>query len=305
MPEVVSRARPRRNKSGKGGMMPPMSELADRTFIITGANTGIGKITARELARQGARVVLACRSKEKTLPVIEELRGATGNDRIEHAPLDLGDLASVRACAEDLLARELPIHGLINNAGLGGQRGLTKDGFELQFGTNHLGHYLLTRLLLDRIVASGPARIVNVSSQAHYNTKQIDWDAVRQRTRTVSGMREYAVSKLANVLFTKELARRLEGTAVTTYAVHPGVVATDVWRRVPGPVRWLMKKFMITPEEGARASLRCATAPELAGETGRYYDVGGKERRPSRLADDVALAAELWTRSAAWTGLPA
>ena len=282
-----------------------MSELADRTFIITGANTGIGKITALELARQGARVILACRSKEKTLPVIEEIRRATSNERVELVPLDLGDLASVRACAQELLDRKLPIHVLINNAGLAGQRGVTKDGFEVQFGTNHLGHYLLTRLLLDRIIESGPARIVNVASQAHYNTSKLDWSALRQKTRTVTAMREYSVSKLSNVLFTKELARRLEGTQVTTYAVHPGVVATDVWRRVPGPVRWMMKRFMITPEEGAQASLRCATAPELAGETGRYYDVGGVERKPSRLAEDAALATELWTRSAEWTGLPA
>ena len=282
-----------------------MSELAGRTFIITGASSGIGKITARELARRGAHVVLACRSPEKTLPVVEELRRETARDRIDHVALDLGDLAAVRACAQELLARELPIHGLINNAGLAGLRALTRDGFEIQFGTNHLGHYLLTRLLLDRIIASGPARIVNVSSASHYNAKQLDWDVLQQKTRTITAMREYAVSKLANVLFTKELARRLEGTRVTTYAVHPGVVATDAWRRVPGPLRWAMKQLMITPEEGARSTLVCATAPELAGESGRYYDVGGRERRPSRLADDAALAAELWRRSAEWTGLPA
>ncbi len=118
-------------------------------------------------------------------------------------------------------------------------------------------------------------------------------------------MREYEQSKLYNVLFTKELARRLAGTGVTTYAVHPGVVATDVWRRVPRPLRWAIKKFMITPEQGAESSLRCATAPELAGETGRYYDVGGRETAPNRVADDAELAGTLWTRSAEWTGLPA
>lgn len=282
-----------------------MTELAHKTFIITGATTGIGKITAKELARQGAHVILACRSKDKTLAVIEEIKRETGNERVEYIALDLGDLASVRACAKELLDRKLPIHGLINNAGLGGARGETKDGFEIQFGTNHLGHYLFTRLLLDRIVESAPARIVNVSSASHYNAKKIDWDVLRGKTRTISGMREYAVSKLSNVLFTKELARRLEGTKVTTYALHPGVVATDVWRRVPAPLRWVIKRFMITPEEGAQASLRCAAAPELAGETGRYYDVGGKEKQPSRLADDAELAKTLWTKSAEWTSLPA
>jgi retinol dehydrogenase-12 len=282
-----------------------MAALSQKTFIVTGANTGIGKITARELAKLGAHVVLACRSKEKTERVLEEIRAEVPGAQVEYIHLDLADLASVRACANELLDRKTPIHGLINNAGLGGQRGQTKDGFEIQFGTNHLGHYLFTRLLLDRIVDSGPARIVNVSSASHYQAKTIEWDAVQKPTRSVTGMREYSVSKLSNVLFTKELARRLEGTQVTTYAVHPGVVATDVWRRMPGPVRWIIKKFMITPEQGAQSSLRCATDPELATETGRYYDVGGKEKRPNRVADDVDLAKTLWTKSAEWTGLGA
>jgi NAD(P)-dependent dehydrogenase (short-subunit alcohol dehydrogenase family) len=288
-------------------MLPPTMapDLANKTFIVTGANTGIGKITARELARQGAHVILACRSKPKTEAVIAELEREIPGAKLEFVHLDLGDLASVRACAAELLARDLPIHGLVNNAGLGGQRGQTKDGFEIQFGTNHLGHYLFTRLLLDRLIASGPARIINVSSASHYQAKKIDWDKLQQPTRTVTAMREYAVSKLSNVLFTKELARRLEGTQVTTYAVHPGVVATDVWRRVPPPFRWLMKKFMITPEQGAASSLRCATDPTLASETGRYYTVGGKEKQPARLANDVELARTLWAKSAEWTGLTA
>jgi len=279
--------------------------LANKTFIITGATAGIGKITARELARQGARVILACRSKDKTLAVIEEIKKETGNDAVEYVRLDLGDLASVRECATELLARKIPFHGLINNAGLAGQRGQTKDGFELAFGTNHLGHYLFTRMLLDRIKESGDGRIVNVASKSHYRAKAIDWDAVRKPTKSVTALHEYEVSKLANVLFTKELARKLEGTKITTYAVHPGVVATDIWVRVPAPFRWIVKKFMITPEEGAQASLRCATAPELATETGRYYDVGGKEVKPNRVADDIELAKTLWQKSAEWTGLSA
>jgi NAD(P)-dependent dehydrogenase (short-subunit alcohol dehydrogenase family) len=246
-----------------------MSDLSGKTYVITGANSGIGKITARELARRGAHVILACRSADKTMPVIDELKRETNNQEIEFVALDLSDLASVRRCAEELLARNIPIHGLINNAGLAGSRGTTKDGFELTFGTNHLGHYLFTRLLLDRIKQSGPARIVNVASASHYQARGIDWSALREKTKSRTGLPEYAVSKLSNVLFTKELARRLEGSNVTTYALHPGVVATDVWRRVPSPVRWMMKKFMVTPEEGAQTSIRCATAPELANETGR------------------------------------
>jgi NAD(P)-dependent dehydrogenase (short-subunit alcohol dehydrogenase family) len=218
-----------------------MNDLAGKTYVITGANSGIGKVTAKELAKRGAHVILACRSADKTQPVIDEIKRDTGNDKIEFVAIDLSDLASVRACAEQLLARGIPIHGLINNAGLAGSRGTTKDGFELTFGANHLGHYLLTRLLLDRIKQSGPARIVNVASDSHYRAKGIDWEAVRGKTKSVTGYPEYEVSKLANVLFTKELARRLEGTNVTTYALHPGVVATNVWRRVPSPVAWVMK----------------------------------------------------------------
>src|SRR3954447_8071910 len=184
--------------------------LADKTFIVTGANTGIGKITARELARGGAHVILACRSEAKTAQVIDEIKGEVPGAKLEYVHLDLSDLASVRACADVIGARGTAIHGLINNAGLAGQRGLTKDGFEIQFGTNHLGHYLFTRLLLDRIKESGPARIINVSSKSHYAAKGIDWSALQKPTRSVTSMKEYSVSKLSNVLFTKELARRLE-----------------------------------------------------------------------------------------------
>jgi dehydrogenase/reductase SDR family protein 13 len=279
-------------------MLPAMAQdLANKTFIVTGANTGIGKVTATELARRGAHVILACRSKDKAAAVIEEIQRDTGNTTAEYVHLDLGDLASVRACAEAIAARGTPIHGLINNAGMAGAKGLTRDGFELTWGINHLGPYLFTRLLLDRVQQAGQARIVNVASASHYNASGIDWDALKQPTRSATGMREYAVSK--------ELARRLDGTGVTTYALHPGVVATDVWRRVPGPLRWLIKRFMITPEQGAVASLRCATDPALAGQTGRYYDVGGKEKEPSQLAGDAELAKALWSRSAEWTNLPA
>jgi len=282
-----------------------MSQAPAKTYVITGANTGIGKITARELARTGAHVILACRSPAKTQPVIDELKRESGNGRIELVELDLADLASVRKCAHELLARGTPIHGLVNNAGLAGHRGTTKDGFEIQFGTNHLGHYLFTRLLLPRLEESAPARIVHVASDSHYGAKRIDWEAVRRRTRSRTGYPEYEVSKLANVLFSSELARRLESDKVTTYAVHPGAVATDVWRRVPAPARWLLKKFLLTPEQGATSSVRCATAPELATTTGRYYGKDGQEKRPSKLSQDAALAAELWEKSAEWTGLGA
>jgi NAD(P)-dependent dehydrogenase (short-subunit alcohol dehydrogenase family) len=150
---------------------------------------------------------------------------------------------------------------------------------------------------------SAPARIVNVASRAHKRARGIDWEAVRRPATSTAGIDEYSVSKLANVLFTKELARRLSGTGVTTYALHPGVVATEIWRELPFGLRHLVKLFMISPEEGARTTLHCATAPERDLASGAYYD-SCKPVRPGRAADDAALAAELWRRSVEWTGAP-
>lgn len=284
-----------------------MTDLAGRTFVVTGANTGIGKETARDLARRGGHVVLACRSEAKTRPVIDEIQAESPGAKLDFVALDLGDLTSVRACAAELLRRDQPIHVLINNAGLASVRGQTKDGFELAFGTNHLGHYLLTRLLLDRIKAAAapgsPARIVNVSSHSHYSAKTIDWDAVRKPSRSVTGLHEYEVSKLANVLFTTELARRLPAEQVTTYALHPGVIASDIWqRRVPRFLSALPRLFMKSTVDGARTSLYCATSPDLCSHSGRYY-ADSKEKRPSKVAGDDALARALWEKSAEWVGL--
>ena len=164
---------------------------------------------------------------------------------------------------------------------------------------NHIGHFLLTQLLLDRIKTSGPARIVTVASRAHKRVPGIDFDAVTQPTKTRTALLEYGVSKLANVLFSAELARKLKGTEVTTYALHPGVVASDVWRSVPWPIRPLMKLGMISTEEGAATTLYCATAKEVRSETGLYYDKC-QVKTPSLTGQDARLAAELWQRSEAW-----
>jgi len=275
-----------------------VGDLDGRTFLITGANTGIGKETARGLAARGARVTIACRSAEHGRRAIDEIAGETGNQQVELLALDLGDLGSVRACADTFLARDEPLHVLINNAGVAGARGMTVSGFELAFGTNHVGPFLLTSLLLDRLRESAPARIVNVASGAHFGAAGIDFDAVRTRTRSVTGMREYSVSKLANVLHAQELARRLDGTGVTTYSLHPGVIASHIWRRVPWPVRGVMKLRMDSAEHGARTSLYCATAPELAAETGRYYDDCAVTQPGKGVT--AGLAEELWQRSAEW-----
>ena len=277
-----------------------MADLDGRTFLITGANTGIGKETARALASRGARVHIACRSEDKGRNAIEEIAAQTGSRELGLLLLDLGDLESVRACAQEFLARGEPLHVLINNAGVAGKHGKTASGFEAAFGANHIGPFLLTSLLLDRIRESAPARIVNVASTAHYGARGIDFDAVRKPTRTITGMREYSVSKLANVLHAGELARRLENTGVTTYSLHPGVVASDIWRRVPWPVRAVMKRRMISPEEGARTPLYCATAPELANQSGLYYDECAVAQPGAAVT--ASLAAELWRRSADWVG---
>ncbi len=275
------------------------SPLNERVVLITGGNTGIGLATARELACRGAHVFVACRSAEKARVAVDDIRRSSGNQRIEALELDLANLDSVRRCARELLAREMPLHVLINNAGLAGARGLTASGFELAFGVNHVGHFLLTHLLLDRLKESAPARIVTVASKAHYGAPGIDWSAVRLPTRSRTGLNEYGVSKLANVLFSAELSRRLVGSGVTTYALHPGVVASDVWRSVPWPFRSLLKMAMITTEEGAATTLHCATSPALADQSGLYYD-RCLEKTPSAAARDPALAAELWRRSLEW-----
>ena len=273
--------------------------LAGRVVFITGANTGIGLTTATALAKQGAELFIACRSDEKARAAAAEIERASGNAAITTLALDLADLASVRACAQAFLARDQPLHVLINNAGLAGARGLTKSGFEVAFGVNHVGHFLLTTLLLERIQKSTPARIVTVASKAHYRPKGIDWDAVRQPTRTRTALHEYGVSKLANVLFSAELSRRLAGTGITTYSLHPGVVASDVWRAVPWPFRALMKLGMDSTEQGAATSLHCATSDEAGSESGLYYDAC-RVQEPSRVAQEPALAAELWRRSETW-----
>jgi NAD(P)-dependent dehydrogenase (short-subunit alcohol dehydrogenase family) len=275
---------------------------AGRTFLITGGNTGIGLATAVALAKDGGRVYIACRSATAGETALARIKAESGSSDVWLLPLDLASLSSVRACAKAFLAHGEPLHVLVNNAGVGGQRGLTADAFELHFGVNHLGHFALTQLLLDRITASGPdARIVNVASEAHYGARGIDFAALRRPTATFTGSQEYSVSKLCNVLHAQELARRLDGTSVHSYALHPGVVASDIWRRIPRLARWFVTRRMLTIEQGAVTSVYCATSPDVAGDSGLFYD-----RSMARTASPVAtpeLAALLWQHSAEWTGL--
>ena len=267
--------------------------------MVTGANTGIGRVTAIELAKRGAHVLLGCRSEEKTKPVIGEIVNAGGV--ADFLPLDLADFSSIRKAAKVVLDRDEPLDVLINNAGLAGLRGLTKDGFELTVGTNHLGHFLLTTLLLPKLRDAKKPRIVNVASKAHYDAKALDFSQFRVSTKTMTGVPEYAVSKLCNVLFTKSLAAGKAGGDIKSYSLHPGVVASDAWRQMPWPIRPLIKMFMISNEEGAKTSLYCATSPAVEDLSGDYFDEC-KPKKPSKLALDMSLADELWQKSEAWVG---
>lgn len=284
--------------------MPAMDQF---TSIVTGANTGLGRATARALAARGDRVIFACRSEAKAREAMAEVKAATGSDQLEFLALDLADLDQVRVAAASLLERGDPIHLLVANAGVAAQRGVTAQGFELAFGVNHLGHFLFVTELLPLLTAASPApdgapaRVVVVSSGSHRDAKRgIDLDAQRQPTASFSGMPEYAVSKLANVLFVQEQARRVPAEQLYVVSLHPGnLIGTDVMRRVPKPLESLIKRFRPSAEEGAKTSVLCATSAEVLAHRGAYYSVLELEE-PSALATPE-LGAELWRRSEAWT----
>jgi len=277
-------------------------DLRGRTFLVTGANSGIGRAMVEALAAGGGNVVLAARSEERTRPVLESLRAAGPAGKVEMLLVDVSDLASVRRAAESFLATGRALDVLVNNAGVAGTQALSADGFDLTYATNHIGPFHLTNLLLPALQRAPQGRVVNVSSVGHLSAKAIDWSVLERRSSPKrSRFGDYAVTKLMNVLHAKELARRLAGTRVTTYALHPGGVGSNIWRSVPQPLRWIIMLFLMSNEEGAKTQLWCATAPELASETGRYYDKG-REARCNPLANDEALARELWARTEAAIG---
>ena len=284
---------------GRSYEMNQQFYIPGQVALITGGNIGIGRITAIELAKKGFKVVIAGRSLERTQPVLDHIKSLRVDEQAIFLPLDLASLASVRECAQLFLQLNLPLHLLINNAGVAGLRGLTKDGFEMTFGVNHLGHFFLTQLLLEKMQSSGLSRVVTVSSRAHKRTAGVDWDALCQPTRSWTGIHEYAVSKLANLLFSAELAKRVQGTSVSTYSLHPGVVDTEIWRALPNWARPLLKlRGFLTPEEGALTTLHCAMhAPQK--ESGLYY-ADSKPMQPAALGQNSELAAELWRRSEVW-----
>lgn len=266
---------------------------ASPVSIVTGANTGIGRVTAETLAARGHHVVLAGRSEERTRPVVERIRAAGG--QAEFHPLDLADLDQVADSARALAGRDVRL--LVNNAGLAGHRGETKQGFELAFGVNHLGTFLFTHHLLPALKRVQHARVVTVASGSHFQAKRgIDWDAIHKPTANVTGLPEYEISKLGNVHFASELARR--EPSLVSVSLNPGRVASDIWRGIPWPVRGLMKLFMLSEEQGAETSLYCATHESVAAHSGEYFE-RCKPKLPSPLARDAALARETWERSEA------
>ncbi len=256
-----------------------------RHLVITGASTGIGRATVVGLASHFARITLVGRSPERHGGVLTELRSLGADPR--HVECDLGSLRSVSEAAE---AVEGSVDVLIANAGVAGQCGITEDGFELHFGVNHLAHHLLVTELAARITE----RVITLSSNAHIDAADLDLDRVKGATRSFTGLDEYRESKLANVWFGRQLAVRY---GFASYIVHPGVVATDIWRRIPLLVRPLFTRRMSTPEEGAATSIWASK--EMGLESGGYF-AGSAPRPPSDVALDDDKAHRLWERSQEW-----
>jgi retinol dehydrogenase-12 len=288
--------------------------LEGHIALVTGATSGIGQETAVGLAARGAHVVLVGRDRARAEAARKDVSERSGNPRVDVLLADFASLDAVRGLAREFCERYPALHLLVNNAGITmTTRVLTVDGYESTLAVNHLAPFLLTHLLRERLLASGPARIVNVASDAHrFVPGGFDFaDPMAERgfrfPATVNGLRVYGMSKLANILFTFELARRLEGTRVTTNAVHPGGVATRLGTNNPGLLGKLiplaMRPFFKTPAQGAETSLYVATAPELANTNGRYF-AECKERQPTAAARDAGAAHRLWNQSCEWVGVP-
>jgi NAD(P)-dependent dehydrogenase (short-subunit alcohol dehydrogenase family) len=276
--------------------------MEGRVCVVTGATAGIGQATAAALAGMGATVVLVARNANKARATREVIVRSAGHARVETVIADLGVQAQVRAAAEEIRTRYPAIHVLVNNAAIYTKtRQETPDGMEMQLAVNHLAPFLLTHLLLDALRAGGPARVVTVSSEAHHRAS-FSWDDIQMR-RKYGALRAYCNAKLFNILFTRELARRVPAVEVTANAMHPGVVGTALLFGGWAPLR-LLKPFIRTAEEGARTAIYLASSPDIAGITGEYFK-DEKPRHPSRAAQHDESARRLWQVSAELTGLTA
>ena len=286
-----------------------MTDMQGKVVLITGASNGIGRAAALALARTGATVALAGRDEKRVDATVAMIREQSGNDEVQGLLADLSNLTGMRQLANEFRRRYSRLDVLLNNAGAAfHERAETVDGIERTFALNHLAYYQLSRRLLDMLQASAPARIVNVSSDAHRQVKALDFDNIDGRKAWgLRGFTPYAQSKLANVLFTRELARRLAGTGVTVNALHPGVVATDIFRDTGGPIGFVFHTlgplFMRTPEQGADTLVWLATAAEVADVSGGYF-ADRKRREPAAGARDDDAAQRLWALSAELCGLP-
>lgn len=271
-----------------------------KRVLITGGNSGIGLITARELAASGAEVVLACRDSEKTAAALEMINKGAETPAV-NLPVELANLQSVRQLASSFLEKYDRLDVLLNNAGVfPPKQRFTDDGFEMQFGVNHLSHFLLTNLLLDCLKASAPSRVITVSSTLHQKG-EINFDAFKGYEKYNSQV-AYNASKLANVMFAMELADRLEGTGVTSNVLHPGAVATDIIRDLPWLIRKIIGLIFIAPEKGALTNIMLSSDPALETTSGQYYDQCELATYSSD-ADDKALRQKLWDVSAELVGL--
>lgn len=280
--------------------------LAGRVCMVTGANSGIGRATAEKLAELGAAVVMVSRDRRRGEKAMDAVKRKSGNGSVELMMADLASFDSVRNLVRDYERNHDSLHVLVNNAGAARvRRSTTADGNEYIFQVNYLSHFLLTNLLLDLLKKSAPSRIVNVSSTSHFGG-HIDFADLGMK-RGYGVMNAYSRSKLAQVLFTYELARRLEGTGVSANCLHPGAVATNIWGNYLGPVSFLGKLsriFLASPEKGAETSVYLASSADIEGVSGKYFD-RKREKASSAASYDKASANRLWDVSASLTGLTA
>jgi NAD(P)-dependent dehydrogenase (short-subunit alcohol dehydrogenase family) len=269
--------------------------MNEKICLVTGANSGIGKVTAKALAAGGASVIMVSRNRDKGEAARDEIVKETGAENVDLMIADFSDLSQIRRLAAAVKAKYPRLHTLVNNAGTFiHERTLTVDGYETTFAVNHLGYFLLTRELLDLLKSSAPARIVNVASDAH-RRGHIHFDDLNLENG-YGVWKAYAQSKLANVLFTYELARRLEGTGVTSNCLHPGVVGTNLFNSIgglAGKFLRLFSPFMRTPEKGADTIIWLASSPEVENITGKYF-ADRKEQATIPESYDTAIAARLW-----------
>lgn len=292
-----------------GGKYKGKEKLLGKTVVITGANTGIGLETAKDLAARGARIILACRDAQKCEDAVEEIRKHSLNKNLACYDLDLASFRSIRKFAKEFKTNEKRLDILINNAGIMRcKKSITEDGLEMQLGVNHFGHFLLTNLLLEELKASAPSRIVVLSSVAH-SRGEINFDDLNSEKKYNPGT-SYNQSKLANILFIRELAERLTGSGVTVNSVHPGVVNTELMRHMSFyksyissllvyPFIWI---FLKAPVQGAQTSIYCSLSSELNDVSGKYF-ADMKEKEPSPAALNNADAKRLWAISEIWTRL--